>query len=251
MRLSNFFLAFNRQTFFAPSVSLLTALMFLLLFSLLVAASYADSFTTQSNNENAKSVSDFRKDATEFIKRTKNKSNSNQRMGAIVDLCFLHHQLVSDPRFGTNQQLQGFRARTADRLVRCKREIEVDMKRWQRTNGGPSHQVEQTKNRRSSDLSDEMEFEELAMVLDMQILTQLSGGPVNLWGHTGQHFGPNGICDHGPDLVRLIETTISPESWQRNGGTGVIHYYRPLRILVVSASSQVHDNVTDLLHQLR
>lgn len=73
---------------------------------------------------------------------------------------------------------------------------------------------------------------------------------MRLWNYVGGNSaGP--FCDHGPELVRLIESTINPDFWRVNGGNGVIHYYQPLRILVVSGTSQVHDDLTGLLRTLR
>lgn len=211
------------------------------------------------NRDELKRVGDYRKDLKAFVSRTKIKTDATQRIGAIVDLCHLHHQLVSDPRFNANQQLKSFRAIAASRLIKCQREIEVEMKRHQRQLDRIS-KMETLKKRGERPHSSQVEFpdstqleqafQEMA-VEDMQLLTQLSGGPVRVWSHIGGNFGANGICDFGPDLVQLIENTINPDSWQSNGGSGVIHYYRPLRILVISASSQVHDNVTDLLNQIR
>ena len=56
--------------------------------------------------------------------------------------------------------------------------------------------------------------------------------------------------DAGEDLVDLIQKTISPGSWDRNGGPGSIYYWRPGRAIVVSAGDDVHDQVGDLLEQM-
>lgn len=216
------------------------------------------SSTKMVDRSNVKQVGDYRKDLKAFVKRTKNKSDFTQRFGAVVDLCQLHQQIVADPRFGENLQLKGFRAVAADRLIKCRREIEVEMKRRQRYLDKIS-KLETTKQRgkltKSKDqFPSEQTFDQFLDQIaaeDMQTLTQITGGAIRVWSHIGGSFGANGICDFGPDLVSLIENTIQPDSWRSNGGAGVIFYYRPLRILVVSASSQVHDNVTDLLNQLR
>jgi hypothetical protein len=56
--------------------------------------------------------------------------------------------------------------------------------------------------------------------------------------------------DFGPELVELIQATISPDTWRINGGNGAIVYYSPLHVLVVSAPGEVHAQVGDLLGQL-
>lgn len=57
--------------------------------------------------------------------------------------------------------------------------------------------------------------------------------------------------DDGEALVELIQTVIAPDSWDTNGGPGTIFYYRPLRVLVIRQTSEVHGNVGDALGQLR
>ena len=216
-----------------------------------------------------KPVGDFRKDLKSFMKRSKQKDDPAQRYGAIVDLCFLHDQIVNDSRFSVNQQLKGFRSVAADRLKKCRREIEIDIKREERElakqakrNRDP--EADATKDRRKKsnddgglfdDKSDTAELSEqqisyLWQAEDMDSITRMTGGPIRIWSYSGGSFaGP--LCDHGPDLVRLIESTINPDSWRTNGGNGVIEYYQPLRILVVGASSKIHDDMTDLLRTLR
>ena len=226
-----------------------------------LASPFFDVATRTDHNTNSKPVGDYRKDLKSFVKRTKNKEDSNQRIGAIVDLCLLHDQLVTDARFETNQQLQGFRAIAGDRLKKCRREIELEILRANRT-AEKIARTEKTKDRtkretnehsipvvnKTNELTD-AQLEQW-LIQDMQTITQISGGPIRCWGYTGGNYaGP--LCDHGPDLVRLIETTINPDFWRSNGGSGVIYYYQPLRILVVSASSKVHGEMTDLLRTIR
>ena len=218
--------------------------------------------TINSAEHELKPIGDFRKDLKAFLKRSKQKDNPAQRYGAMIDLCQLHHQIVSDQRYSENRQLISFRAVAGERLKKCIREIEVQIKRDARESAKRARQAkadaskdrsggdEQNNESKANEPPSLETLERKWLVEDMELATQLSGGPIRLWSHTGGHFaGP--LCDHGPDLVRLIENTISPDSWQNNGGNGVIEYYQPLRILVVSASSKVHDDMTALLTTLR
>jgi hypothetical protein len=61
----------------------------------------------------------------------------------------------------------------------------------------------------------------------------------------------NGTIDYGPELVALIQQTISPATWDINGGNGAVVYFSPRRAIVVSAPEKVHDKVDDVLGQLR
>jgi hypothetical protein len=73
-------------------------------------------------------------------------------------------------------------------------------------------------------------------------------------GGAGMGMGGNGSMtgneDYGPDLVELIQKTISPPTWDVNGGPGAIYYFRPQRALVVSAPGEVHEQLVDLLEQM-
>jgi hypothetical protein len=57
--------------------------------------------------------------------------------------------------------------------------------------------------------------------------------------------------DYGPQLVELIQATISPGTWDVNGGPGSIFYYAPLRVLVVSAPDGVQEQIGGVLGQMR
>lgn len=58
-------------------------------------------------------------------------------------------------------------------------------------------------------------------------------------------------ADLGPDLVELIQATISPATWNINGGNGSIVYYAPLHVLVVSAPDEVHGQIGGVLRQMQ
>lgn len=52
-------------------------------------------------------------------------------------------------------------------------------------------------------------------------------------------------------LIELIQATVRPESWDVAGGTGSIRYFDNGHGLVVSATEDVHQELGDLLRQLR
>lgn len=72
--------------------------------------------------------------------------------------------------------------------------------------------------------------------------------------------GPNRNSDGSPGggslvdfdtLINLITTTIAPDTWEDNGGTGTIAGFPTNLTLVVSNTQEVHDQIVDLLEQLR
>ena len=52
-------------------------------------------------------------------------------------------------------------------------------------------------------------------------------------------------------LMDVITGSIQPESWEDYGGNGVIRYFALGHALVITATSDVHNNVGDLIRQLR
>ncbi|NLS92880.1 MAG: hypothetical protein GXX96_12065 [Planctomycetaceae bacterium] len=68
---------------------------------------------------------------------------------------------------------------------------------------------------------------------------------------SGSRGGMQPSDDYGQHLVDLIQKTIAPSSWDVSGGLGTIYYWRPGRALVVRQTDEVHDNMGDLLGQLR
>ena len=71
----------------------------------------------------------------------------------------------------------------------------------------------------------------------------------------GQMAGPGGlgggvVADFDP-LIDLITTTIAPESWTDVGGPGAIREFASNLSLVVSQTQDVHEQIADLLEQLR
>lgn len=272
MRLSNFFgpcfghrmIVLSCCVFAATTISMFASVGVAQLRAGLVNSLIVAAFVGEESKLDQKPIGDFRKDLKSFMKRSKQKDDPIQRYGAIVDLCLLHDQIVNDSRFQANQQLKGFRAVAAERLKKCSREIEIDIKRAERelAKQAKRREADSSKDRSRKngdgelfdDQSDsEFSSEQISSLWqaeDMDSITRMTGGPIRIWSYSGGNFaGP--LCDHGPDLVRLIESTINPDFWRSNGGNGVIEYYQPLRVLVVSASSQVHDEMTTLLRTLR
>jgi len=240
-------------------------------------SSVGETGSTESPVHPQRAVGEYRRDLKAFVRRSKDDSDEQNRMGAILDLCELHNEFVTDPRFELNDQIKGFRAVAASRLKNISKEIEIHVKRLDRerrqlnqssstvtnrTSFGSSSAGNDAPNR-SSDQDElnvaankakyhgELPSEVYQQVAadDLHLLSQICGGPISLWGYVGGNFG--GMADCGPELVRLIETTINPDFWRSNGGSGIIYYYQPLRILVVGATTQVHDEITNLLRTMR
>ena len=86
-------------------------------------------------------------------------------------------------------------------------------------------------------------------MLDPSIMAQggLSGG-----GGSGDPGGMGGGPDADFDsIIGLITSTVSPQSWDEVGGPGSVQGFNNNLTLVVSQTQDVHENIVDLLQQLR
>lgn len=55
----------------------------------------------------------------------------------------------------------------------------------------------------------------------------------------------------GEQLVEVIKKTISPASWDDNGGNGTIIYWGTQRYLIITQTDEVHEQIGGLMGQLR
>ena len=86
-----------------------------------------------------------------------------------------------------------------------------------------------------------------------QIAAPGMGGQRGAWGNpaAAQANNANGLLiDAGQDMVELIQKTISPSSWDVNGGPGSIMYWRPGNCLVVRQTQEIHEAMGGLIDQL-
>jgi hypothetical protein len=83
------------------------------------------------------------------------------------------------------------------------------------------------------------------------ILAQVVGGMGQAFGGPAAAGQGGGQKDDGQALVDLIQTVISPEHWDVNGGPGSIIYFGSMRVLVVRASDDVHHNLGGVMENLR
>ncbi len=93
--------------------------------------------------------------------------------------------------------------------------------------------------------------------LQQAVMAQMNGGsPLSSLGNQpGLSPGPGGMgggveADFD-SLIQLITQTIQPTSWQEVGGPGSIEEFRTNLSLVVSQTQEVHEQIADLLEQLR
>ena len=185
---------------------------------------------------------EIRGEMTDLLREEALAKDSSDKAAAVHKLVRLFRQIQADPRYEDSDTLKQYKFKIFGRLTRVKAEIERKIARDQRLGS------------RESGVSADPEADAASAHLSEQLaLVSMSlGGPAKLFNDAGGAFGGAAVGpDYGPDLVDLIQSTIRPSFWDVNGGPGTIVYYRPLRVLVISATSEVHGRVGGLVGGLR
>ena len=142
---------------------------------------------------------------------------------AAAALCDLYVVLRSDPRYETSPMLQGDATKIRRRLLTVARRREIQLGR---------QGIE-----RPQELSRQVDAAIEASESENQAIGSAIAGGAPAAG--------------GWQLVELIERIVAPDFWEARGGVGSIHYFAMRRVLVVRATSDVHQQVKDLLMALR
>lgn len=148
-----------------------------------------------------------------------------QRETAVLKLTELYREIMTDRRILVSPTLNNYRVKLRARLLTILKSMEYAARH-------------KTTNKYSDQTSS------LLNILQQHLnrsSTAMGGANRMLQGKAAQ-----GVADYGPALVNLIKTTISPDFWDTNGGSGVIVYYPPLRLLVIRATSEIHYQIGGL-----
>lgn len=200
-----------------------------------VASSGAQSFELRP-------VGQMRKDMRAFSKNAKSK-DSFVRRAAMVDLCVLHWEVATDPRYEESEQLKSIRVVAKKRLQQFVDGEKKSQKKTQATLASSSS-ASRYKHRLERKIVDSHSTS------TSDLMDSLIGGPSLTSGYLGGNLAPP--FDHSEELIALIESTITPGVWKNTGtGEATIHYYQPSLALVVTASQQTQDRILSLLYKLR
>ena len=179
------------------------------------------------------SLTQLRQQTRQLLKSEANSEDHQGRQAAAMALCDMYVVLRSDRRYADSPMLQGDAAKVRKRLMRIADRNEARLNRAQVAR--PKQLTEQV----DQALAD----------IGKRNSSQL---PVTNSQGTQQAVGGGGApADEGWQLVELIQRVIAPDFWQAQGGPGVIRYFAIKRVLVVRATSDVHQQVRELLSALR
>ena len=192
------------------------------------------------------------RDAVRSALRRWARADSKQAEPAARELLVLYGELQADDQLARSQRLE-LRTKLRSRLFKLSGQITKRVAIEKRL----------AKNRPPKSVD--------AAVLGNGVLAQVGGfgraGGIAMPGFAGAGFGRPGMgggmmgggpfggsgpygFDHGPQLVDLIQQTISPQTWDVNGGLGTIYYWRPGRAMVIRQTGEVHRQIGGLLEQM-
>lgn len=141
-----------------------------------------------------------------------------QQVTAVLRLHELRNKLVTVDSLSEHMRVQ-LTAKIHRRLLRLREQIVRDIR------------VRQQRVARAKQHADHATI--AAIETDRAVLAQWQ----DALGQFGEFEGDaGGAADNGEKLVELIETTICPDTWETDGGTGRIFYFSNLQALVVSAA---------------
>lgn len=166
-------------------------------------------------------------DGSRSLLRAEAKSKSvSDQVELTLGIVKMSKRLEADPRYATSPTLKQIRGKLHARLRTIKKKT---------TNA----------DRRNKQRPERIEIRREVLG---QLNQALNGARANRNNRPNNNAFP---ADYGPMLVELIHRTISPSSWDVNGGASTIQYWRPGMALVVRAPQTLHEDLTPVLRQLR
>lgn len=190
------------------------------------------------------------RDVRAVMKREATAESDEERVRAIHAMTRLYREVKRDPRLTLAPTIKRYKDTLWSRLTKIKADLQrdIDHRAEARERATPAELAEllaAQQARQTADRTTESLANQFALV------SSSMGGPARVLAATGTGFGGGMVRDHGEELVELIERTISPEFWDTVGGPGSIFYYAPLRVLVVSATLEVHWKIGGAVGGLR
>jgi hypothetical protein len=192
----------------------------------------------------ARTVTAIRHDLRRLLRREATApAGGEAHRDAIAQLLALHGEMVTHPTFASGQVLRQWRTRLQSRLIRVARDMTRDTPFKADSTKPPA-----TVGRRLPASDGRVTS------LAQQLGGALPGDPpagADRGNAAGPTAGITRLPDFGPDLAELIRRVVLPEFWDVRGGPGTVVYYASRQVLVVRATSDVHDRLRSFLMDMR
>lgn len=163
-------------------------------------------------------------------------SNTPSKDRAVSALCDLYVILRRDPRYATSSMLQGDAVKVRRRL------ISVSKRRM--------NQLERSGIPKPAGLSAAVD-QAVRRAVEASLSQQESGAETDDDEGTDRAFAPAALGASPWQLIELIQRVVAPDLWDVRGGSSTIQYFAMRRVLVVRATTEVHEQIRDLLMALR
>lgn len=191
----------------------------------LFAVAFSSPNNAWSEERELPSLSLLRQQTRDLLREQATLPDGEKKEDATIALCDLYVVIRTDPRYSGSEMLQSDATKIRRRLLSISKTLERELR----------HKG----TKRPSGLSDMVDSAINAALADGDAGTELGG----------QAAG--GMFDNGWQLVELIQRIIAPDFWESRGGPGSMRYFAMKRVLVVRATSDVHQQIKDLLTALR
>jgi hypothetical protein len=172
----------------------------------------------------------LRRQTRNLLRHEATAKNATQKDDAVTALCDLYVLIRQDDRYESSEMLQQDATKIRRRLL----SVATDRK----------NQLKRDEVTRPASLSSEVDA-----ALEAAIKSpQEDYGKIGKMAFQGAQAA--GAFDNGWQLVELIQRIVAPDFWDAQGGPGTIRYFGIRRVLVVRATSDVHEQIRELLLRL-
>ncbi len=182
------------------------------------------------------SLTSYAQRARQLLTEQANASSDLDLAQSTTALCDLYVLMRHDSRYPESEMLQGDAAKVRRRLLTTSGRLQNKLKRAGILRPAElSPQIDKTLR----DVSDQYttgRIKSLSDLSDDDLMLKASGA--------------GGAADNGWQLIEMIERVVTPDFWDKQGGVGTIQYFAMRRVLVVRATSDVHEQIQDLLMAL-
>jgi hypothetical protein len=222
----------------------------LLWVALVLASTSHPGLTAETNT--AASLTELRSQVSQLLRSESVADDQRAKQQALTALCDLYVVLRKDERYADSEMLQQDAGKIRRRLLTAARSITARQRRLK---------IPRPENlRQSVDDAIEAARESVrengptqagwsGLALDTPSMPQSVSASDRL-STLAQGRQAAGAFDNGWQLVELIQRIVAPDFWQDSGGPGVVTYFAMRRVLVVRATSDVHEQIRDLLLSL-
>jgi hypothetical protein len=170
----------------------------------------------------------LRQETRDLLRQEATQEDGAARDASIAALCDLYVVLRQDERYPGSEMLQGDAAKVRRRLLSIARDRQGRLER---------QGIEKPA--------------QLSAAVDSALQSALSSEGASAGQTLRGAAAVGGLPDSGWELIELIQRVVAPEFWEEQGGPGTIRYFAMRRVLVVRATTEVHESIRELLMALR